>query len=75
MSTSRSCSLYEFVSGMLLALLRALQVRGRADGPNKCISGLEQTLTLLNRCMTATSQWLVDLSEMCRKQDPAGYAS
>jgi hypothetical protein len=75
MSTSRSCSLYEFVSGMLLALMHALQARGRAVGLIASKGCRVHRCMLLNRCMAATRQWLLDLYEMFRQQDPTGYSN
>jgi hypothetical protein len=74
MSTSFSCSLYEFVSGMLLALLPALQASGLAVGLGTSKCGLEHMFMLLKCCMAPTCKWPMDLSEKCRQQDPTDRA-
>jgi hypothetical protein len=55
MSTSFSCSLYELVSGMLLALLPALHTCGRLDALGTSREDAEKDLMLLNCCMAASA--------------------
>jgi hypothetical protein len=68
MSTSFSCSLYELVSGMLLAPLPARHTWCRLAARGTSRAELVNGLMLLNCCMAAMRQWRKDLSEQCRQK-------